>query len=92
MKRENREIDSSLLRCFPLLQMVFPAVCDIGVEHSVADCPNALSKAEQKRARERKYHQKKMTSINPERREPKGINLRAGEDEGRCTAPRKANP
>jgi len=71
---------------------VFPAVCDIVVEESIADHANALSEAEQKRGRERKYYQKKTKSINPERREPKGINLRAGKDEGRCTPPPRANP
>jgi len=71
---------------------VFPAVCDIGVAESVADHANALNEAEQKRGRERKHHQKTTKSINPERRDPKGINLRAGEDEGRCTPPSRVNP
>jgi len=55
-ERENREIDCGLLKCFPLLQTVFPAVCNRGVEKSVADRANALNEAEQKRGRERKHH------------------------------------
>jgi len=39
-KRENREIDHGLLKCFRLLQTVFPAVCNMGVEKSVADRAN----------------------------------------------------
>ena len=42
-ERENREIDRDLLKCFPLLQTVFPAVCNMGVEKSVADRANALT-------------------------------------------------
>jgi len=38
----------------------------MGVEKSVADRANALSEAEQKRGKERKHHQKKTKSINPE--------------------------
>jgi len=38
----------------------------MGVAKSVADRANAVSKAEQKRGRERKHHQKKTKSINPE--------------------------
>jgi len=45
---------------------VYPAVCNIGVVKSVADRANALSEAEQKPGRERKHHQKKTKSINPE--------------------------
>jgi len=71
---------------------VFPAVCDIGVEESDADRAKALSEAEPKQGRERKHHQKKTKSINPERIESKGINLRAGEEKGRCTPPPRANP
>ena len=56
-KRQNREIDRGLLKCFLLLQTVFPAVCNMGVEKSVADRANALRKAEQKRGRETKHHQ-----------------------------------
>jgi len=40
----------------------------------------------------RKHHQKKKKSINPGRRETKGISLRVGKDEGRCTPPPRANP
>ena len=56
-KRENREIDRGLLKCFLLLQTVFPAVYNMGVENSVADRANALSEAEQKPGWERKHHQ-----------------------------------
>jgi len=45
---------------------VFLAVCDMGVEKSVAEHADALSEVEQKRGRERKHHQKKTKSINPE--------------------------
>jgi len=38
----------------------------MGVEKSVADRANALNEAGQKRGRERKHHQKKTKSINPE--------------------------
>jgi len=38
----------------------------MGVEKSVADRAKALSEAEQNRGRERKHHQKKTKSINPE--------------------------
>jgi len=85
------EIDRSLLRCFPLQQSVFPAVCDMGVKESVADGANALIQAEQKQGRMRKHHQKTTKSINPETRETKGINLQAGEDKGRCTPTPRAN-
>jgi len=51
----------------------------MGVEENVTDCVNALSEAEQKRGRKRKHDQKKTKSINPERRKPKGINLRVVE-------------
>jgi len=33
-----------------------------------------------------------MKSINPGRRKPKGIRLKAGEDAGRCTTPPRVNP
>ena len=65
-EKESREIDRSLLKCFLLLQTVYPAVCNMGVEKSVADRANALSKAEQKWGRKRKHRQKKTKSINPE--------------------------
>jgi len=89
-KRENREIDRGLLKCFLLLQTVFPAVYNMGVENSVADRANALSEAEQKRGRKRKHHQKKTKSINRERRKPKGMNLKAGESRGGMTPPPRA--
>jgi len=38
----------------------------MGVEESVADRADALSEAEQKQGRERKHHQKKTKTINPE--------------------------
>jgi len=90
-QRENREIDRSLLKCFLLLQTVFPAVCNMGVEESVADRADTLSEAEQKLGRERKHHQKKTKSINPERRRPKGKNLREGKCRGGMTPPPRAN-
>jgi len=71
-KRENREIDRDLLKCFPLLQTVFLAVCNIGVEKSVADRGSALSEVEQKQGRERKHHQKKTKSITQSDESPKG--------------------
>jgi len=71
-KRENREIDHGLLNCFPLLQTMFPAVCNMGVEKSVADRANTLSEIEQKRGRERKHHQKKTKSITQSEESPKG--------------------
>jgi len=47
-KRENREIDCGLLKCFLLLQTVFPTLCNMGVKVSVADRANALSEAQSK--------------------------------------------
>jgi len=44
---------------------MYPAVCNMGVEKSVADRANALSKAEQKRGRERKHHQKEDEIYQP---------------------------
>jgi len=49
----------------------------MGVEKSVADRANALSKAEQKRGRERKHHQKENKIHQPrekkaQRDKPKG--------------------
>jgi len=38
----------------------------MGVEESVADRADALSEAEQKLGRKRKYHHKKTKIINPE--------------------------
>jgi len=52
-KRENRETDRGLLKCFLLLQTVFPAVCYLGVEKSVADHADAPSEVEQKRGRDK---------------------------------------
>jgi len=43
------EIDNGLLKCFLLLRTVCPAVCNMGVEKSVADCAEALSEAQSKR-------------------------------------------
>jgi len=63
----------------------------MGVEKSVADCANALSEADQKRGREKKHHQRKTKSINPERRKPKGVNLREGKCRGGVTPPPRAN-
>jgi len=57
----------------------------MSVEKSVADRANALSEAEQKRGRKRKHHQKKTKSINPARRKPRGMNLKAEECRGGMT-------
>jgi len=65
-EKESREIDRDVLKYFLLLQTVNPAVCNMGVEKSVADRANALSEAEQKRGRERKHDQKKTKFFNPE--------------------------
>jgi len=62
----------------------------MGVEQSVADRANTPSEVEQKRGRERKHHQKKTKSINPECRKPKGINLRGGKCRGGMTQPPRA--
>jgi len=70
---------------------MYAAVCNMGVEKSVADPANGLSEGEQKRGRERKHHQKKTKSINPERRRPKGINLREGKCRGRMPPHPRAN-
>jgi len=75
-ERENREIDRGLLKLFPLLQTVFPAVCNMGVEKSVADRANALSEAEQKPGRERKHHPRRQNPSprvkKAQRDKPKG--------------------
>jgi len=63
----------------------------MGIEESVANGADALSEVEQKRGRERKHHQKKTKSINPEWRKPKGINLREGECRGAMTLPTRAS-
>jgi len=70
---------------------MFPAVYNMGVEKSVANHAYALSEAEQKRGRKRKHHQKKTKSINPERRKPKGMNLKTGESRGGMTPPPRAS-
>jgi len=64
--KESREMDRGLLKGFLLLQTVYPAICNMGGEESVADGANALCEAEQKRDRKRKHHQKKTKSINSE--------------------------
>jgi len=75
-KRENRDIDRGLLKGFSLLQTLFPAVCNMGVEKSVADRANALSEAEQVRGRERKHHQRRRNPSprvkKAQRDKPKG--------------------
>jgi len=63
----------------------------MGVDLSVADRANALSEAEQKRDMERKHHQKETKSINPEKRKPKGVNLREGKCRGGMNPPPRAN-
>jgi len=72
--------------------MVYPAVCNKGIVKRVAERQNALSETEKNLGRERKHHQKKTKSINPERRRPKGINLREGKCRGGRTPPPRANP
>jgi len=57
---------------FLLLQTVFPAICNMGVEKRVADRANALSEAEEKQGRERKHDQKKTKSITQSEESPKG--------------------
>jgi len=47
-ENESREIDGGLLKCFLLQQTVYPAVCNVGVEKSVAARPDALSEAQRK--------------------------------------------
>jgi len=72
-EKESRKIDSGLLKCFLLLQTVYPAVCNMGVEKSVADRANALSEPEQKRGRERKHDQKEDEIHQPrEKKAQKG--------------------
>jgi len=71
-EKESREIDCGLLKCFLFLQTVFPALCNMGVEKSVADRANALSEVEQKPGRERKHHQKKKKTITQREESPKG--------------------
>jgi len=57
-EKESREIDRGLLKYFLLLQTVYPAICNIAGEKSVADHANALRVAGQKRGRKRKHHQR----------------------------------
>ena len=57
--KESRESDHSLLKGSLLLQTVYPAVCNMGSEESVANGAHALSEAEQKRGRKRNHHQRK---------------------------------
>jgi len=45
LTEKDRKIDHGLLKCFLLLQTVYPAVCNIGVDKSVADLPDALREA-----------------------------------------------
>ena len=45
-EKENREIDRGLSKHFLLLQTVYPAVCNMGVEKSDADRGDALSQAQ----------------------------------------------
>jgi len=52
-KRENREIDLGLLKCFLFLHSRLSAVCNMRVEKSVADRAIALSEVEQMRGRKR---------------------------------------
>jgi len=64
--KDSREIDRGLLKGFLLLHTVYPALCNMGGEESVANRANALREAEQKRGRKRKHHQKMRKSINQE--------------------------
>jgi len=57
-EKESREIDRGLLKGVLLIQTVYQAVCNMGVEKSIADRASTLSEADQKRARNRKHHQK----------------------------------
>jgi len=62
-------MDCGVLKRFLLLQTVYPAVCNMGVEKSVADRANALSEAEEMRGRERKHHQKRRRNPSTQREE-----------------------
>ena len=75
--KESREIDRGLLKGFLLLQTVYPAVCNMGGEESVAERANALSEVEQKRGRkwktsskEDEIHQSRVKKA--QRDKPKG--------------------
>jgi len=70
--KESTEIDCSLLKGFLLLETVYPAICNMGSEESVADHANALSEAEQKRGRKRKHHQKQKNPSTQSEESPKG--------------------
>jgi len=48
-EKESREIDRGLLKCFLKLQTVYPAVCNLGDEKSVANRADAQSEAQSKR-------------------------------------------
>jgi len=76
-EKESREIGRGLLKCFLLLETVFPAICNMGVEMTVANCANALRAEEQKRGRERNHQQKEDEIQKPrvkkaQRDKPKG--------------------
>ena len=76
-EKESREIDRGLLKCFLLLQTVYSAVCNMGVEKSVSDRANALSETEQRRGRKMKHEQKEDEINQPretkaQRDKPKG--------------------
>jgi len=71
-EKESREIHHGLLKCFLLLQTVYPAVCNMGVEESVADRANALSEAEQKQGRKRKHHERRQNPSTQSEEGPKG--------------------
>jgi len=70
-KRENREIDRGLLKCFLLLPTVFLAVCNMGVEKSVADRASAPSEGEQQRGRKRKHYQQRRNPSTQSEESPK---------------------
>jgi len=71
-KGENREIDGGLLKCFLLLQTLFPAVCNRRLEKSVADRVDALSEVVQRWGRERKHHQRRRNPSTESEGSPKG--------------------
>jgi len=59
---------------------MYTAVCNMGIEKSVADPANALSEAEQKGGRERKHQQKEDKIRQPrekkaQRDKPKGTEV-----------------
>jgi len=71
-KTENREIDRGLLKCFLLLQSMFPPVCNLGVEKSIADCASAVREVEEKRGRKWKHHQQRRNPSTQSEESPKG--------------------